>query len=56
MPRGYRGDGKVVSAWVSPETAERLSALGKAEDRSLSWLTGRAIEEYLERVEAALAA
>lgn len=56
MPRGYRGDGQVIAAWVPEELANRLRAVSKAEELSMSWLARRAIREYLERIEAATAA
>lgn len=38
-----------IAARVSAETGERLQALARAEDRSVSELAGRAIEEYIRQ-------
>lgn len=36
---------------ISPKNYELLAQLANDQDRSLSWLAGRAIEEYLEKEE-----
>lgn len=41
-------DSTLISVRVPKETAERLSALAEATERSKSYLAAQAIEEYLE--------
>jgi predicted transcriptional regulator len=47
------GASDTVAAKLPKEMGDRLRALARQEDLSVSWLARRAIKEYLERIEAA---
>lgn len=43
------GDTRMVCTRFSSETLAALEAMGKAQDRSISWLVRKAADEYVER-------
>lgn len=49
MPRASEG----VIAYISSELKEKLEKMAEQQDRSISWLVGRWIEEKVEEFESA---
>jgi predicted transcriptional regulator len=41
-----------LSTWLPPKLAEELREHARKEDRSVSWVIRRAVEQYLARTDA----